>query len=118
MNKTALITGANKGIGFATARALARRGYTVLLGARDPGRGKQAEHALHAEGLTTARFVPLDVTSPDLITATSMVIGSDYGHLDVLVNNAGIASAGGLPSQTDLDGVREIMETNVLGVIA
>lgn len=118
MTKTALITGANKGIGFETARALARLGYAVLLGARDPERGKRAQEALRAEGHETARFTHLDVTSQELITATCDTLENDYGHLDVLINNAGIATMGGPPSQTDLDGLRAIMETNVLGVIA
>jgi NAD(P)-dependent dehydrogenase (short-subunit alcohol dehydrogenase family) len=90
----------------------------VLLGARDPERGKRAQEALHAEGHETARFIHLDVTSQELITATGEALGNDYGHLDVLINNAGIATMGGPPSQTDLDGLRAIMETNVLGVIA
>jgi NAD(P)-dependent dehydrogenase (short-subunit alcohol dehydrogenase family) len=118
MTKTALITGANKGIGLETARQLADRGFTVLLGARNPARGKQAEQVLRDDGHDTARFVHLDVTDIDLITTARRGIERDYGHLDVLVNNAGITTRGGLPSETDLDGVREIMETNVLGVIA
>jgi NAD(P)-dependent dehydrogenase (short-subunit alcohol dehydrogenase family) len=118
MTKTALITGANKGIGFETARSLARLGYAVVLGARDPERGKRAQEALHAEGHEAARFTHLDVTSQDLITATGETLENDYGHLDVLINKAGIATMGGPPSQTDLDGLRAIMETNVLGVIA
>ena len=116
-NKTALITGANKGIGLATARQLAAQGFVVFLGARDPKRGKQAEQDLRNDG-HDARFVHLDVTNPDLITATKAGIERSHDHLDVLVNNAGITTRGGLPSQTDLDGVREVMETNVLGVIA
>jgi NAD(P)-dependent dehydrogenase (short-subunit alcohol dehydrogenase family) len=118
MPKTVLITGANKGIGFETARALAARGFTVLIGARDIERGKQAEQALRAEGRDAVRFLHLDVTDASLIAAAAATIDSDYGHLDVLVNNAGITTRGGPPSQTDLDGLRAIMETNVLGVIA
>ena len=118
MTKTVLITGANKGIGLETARALATRGLTVLLGARDVERGKQAERALRAEGHDDARFLHLDVTDAALIAEAAAVIASDYGHLDVLVNNAGITTWGGPPSQTSLDGLREILETNVLGVIA
>jgi NAD(P)-dependent dehydrogenase (short-subunit alcohol dehydrogenase family) len=118
MTKTALITGANKGIGLETARQLAGKGFVVLLGARDPERGKRAERVLHEGGHDTARFVHLDVTDQNLITATMAGIEQDHGHLDVLVNNAGITTRGGLPSETDLEGLREIMETNVLGAIA
>ena len=118
MPKTVLITGANKGIGLETARALAARGFTVLIGARDAERGLQAEQALRGEGHDGVRFLHLDVTDAALIAAAAAVIDSDHGHLDVLVNNAGITTTGGPPSQTDLDGLRAIMETNVLGVIA
>jgi NAD(P)-dependent dehydrogenase (short-subunit alcohol dehydrogenase family) len=114
---TALITGANKGIGRETARQLAARGMTVLLGARDVSRGSDAERELRAEG-HDARFVRLDVTDSTLIDAVAAFIADEYGHLDVLVNNAGIAAMGGPPSATSLDGLRAILETNVLGVIA
>jgi NAD(P)-dependent dehydrogenase (short-subunit alcohol dehydrogenase family) len=117
MTTTALITGANKGIGRQTARQLAARGMTVLLGARDVSRGTDAERELRAEG-HDARFVHLDVTDEKLIAAAAAFIDAEYGHLDVLVNNAGIASMGGAPSATSLDGLRVILETNVLGVIA
>jgi len=117
----ALITGANKGIGFETARQLGRRGVTVLAGARDEARGKQAEQALREAlgeaGEAEARFVPLDVTDATSVREAAGWIGREYGYLDILVNNAGIALGGGPPSQTDLDALREVYETNVLGVI-
>jgi NAD(P)-dependent dehydrogenase (short-subunit alcohol dehydrogenase family) len=119
-HKIAFVTGANKGIGLETARALAARGdFTVLLGARDAERGKRAEEALRAEGHGDVRFVRFDVRDSGLIGETAAIIDSDYGRLDVLVNNAGITNAwGGAPSQTDLAALRDILETNVLGVIA
>jgi NAD(P)-dependent dehydrogenase (short-subunit alcohol dehydrogenase family) len=112
----ALITGANKGIGFETARQLGARGVTVLAGARDEARGRQAEQALR-DGGAEARFVPLDVTDAKSAQAAADWIDREYGHLDILVNNAGIAVGGGPPSQTDLDAMREVYETNVFGVI-
>jgi NAD(P)-dependent dehydrogenase (short-subunit alcohol dehydrogenase family) len=114
---TALITGANKGIGLETARQLATRGMTVFLGARDPGRGADAERTLRADGLD-ARFVRLDVTDEETIAAAAALISDGFGSLDALVNNAGITTSGGPPSKTSLSGLREILETNVLGVIA
>jgi NAD(P)-dependent dehydrogenase (short-subunit alcohol dehydrogenase family) len=113
----ALITGANKGIGFETARLLGARGMTVLIGARDRSAGRAAEEALCAEG-AKARFVHLDVTDPTSVLAAAAWIEAEYGRLDVLVNNAGIATSGGPPSATSLDGMRTLFETNVFGVIA
>ncbi|MEU1837417.1 SDR family oxidoreductase [Micromonospora chersina] len=115
----ALITGANKGIGLATARQLGVRGMTVLVGARDAARGREAADKLRAEGVD-ARFVPLEVTDAASIAAAAELVELEYGHLDVLVNNAGIirADGAGLPSQTTLDTLREVYETNVFGVVA
>ncbi|GHJ56313.1 dehydrogenase [Nonomuraea sp. TT08I-71] len=115
----ALITGANKGIGLATARQLGARGMTVLVGARDAARGREAADKLRAEGVD-ARFVPLEVTDAASIAAAAELVEREYGHLDVLVNNAGIirADGAGLPSETTLDSLREVYETNVFGVVA
>jgi NAD(P)-dependent dehydrogenase (short-subunit alcohol dehydrogenase family) len=112
----ALITGANKGIGFETARQLGARGMTVLAGARDAALGRAAVDTLRAEELT-AHFVPLDVTDEKSALAAAAWIEAEFGRLDVLVNNAGIALGGTPPSGTDLDAVRGVFETNVLGVI-
>ena len=103
----ALITGANKGIGFETARQLGARGVTVLAGTRDEERGRQAEHALReALGARVGadagpgpgpgpgagpRFVRLDVTDAKSAQEAADWIEEEYGHLDILVNNAGIA---------------------------
>ncbi|MEU9738525.1 SDR family oxidoreductase [Micromonospora chersina] len=115
----ALITGANKGIGLATARQLGARGTTVLVGARDAARGREAADKLRAAGVD-ARFVPLEVTDAASVAAAAELVEREYGHLDVLVNNAGIvrADGAGLPSQTTLDTLREVYETNVFGVVA
>jgi NAD(P)-dependent dehydrogenase (short-subunit alcohol dehydrogenase family) len=118
MTTIALITGANKGIGFATAQNLAARGVTVLLGARDADRGRAAEKALASSG-GDARYVPLDVTDVTSAAEAAAWIRSEYGQLDVLVNNAGIARGDGrgLPSETTLETLREVFETNVFGVV-
>jgi NAD(P)-dependent dehydrogenase (short-subunit alcohol dehydrogenase family) len=119
MTTTALITGANKGIGQETARLLGARGMTVLVGARDAARGQQAERELR-EGGADARFVRLDVTDEASIRQATAWIETEFGHLDVLVNNAGIARGDGTgqPSQTTLATLREVYETNVFGVVA
>ena len=111
----ALVTGANKGIGMETARQLGARGITVLAGARDEQRGREAERALRAEG-AEARLVRLDVTEPESVRRAADWIDREHGRLDILVNNAGIAR-GGPPSQTDLEAMREVYEVNVFGVI-
>ena len=89
--KIALITGANKGIGFETARQLAAQGMTVLVGARDEERGRAAESALR-DGGADARFVQLDVTDAKSVQRAAEWIEAEYGRLDVLVNNAGTAT--------------------------
>jgi NAD(P)-dependent dehydrogenase (short-subunit alcohol dehydrogenase family) len=116
--KIVLITGANKGIGFATAAVLARSGHTVLLGARDSERGAAAAGQLAADGLDV-RFAHLDVTDLETITAAAALIDAEYGRLDILVNNAGISRdrphpPTGLPVAL----LRETYETNVFGVVA
>ena len=114
--KIALITGANKGIGKEIARQLGAQGMTVLIGARDQERGEAAAADLKANG-TDAHAVRLDVTDATSIEAAARQIESEYGRLDVLVNNAGIALDGG-PGGVDVDMLRRTYETNVFGVFA
>ena len=115
MTTIALVTGANKGIGLETARQFGARGFTVLAGARDEARGREAERVLRADG-ADATFVRLDVSSDASVRAAAAWIEREYGRLDILLNNAGIAR-GNPPSQTDLDLMREVYEVNVYGVI-
>jgi len=119
MTTIALITGANKGIGFETARLLGARGMTVLIGARDEAKGAEAERALR-DGGADARFVQLDVTDEKSVTRAAEWVEAEFGRLDILVNNAGIArgDGSGAPSQTTLATMREVYETNVFGVVA
>jgi NAD(P)-dependent dehydrogenase (short-subunit alcohol dehydrogenase family) len=88
--KTVLITGANKGIGFETARELGVKGFIVLLGARDEERGKKAEAQLIKEGID-AHLILFDVTKQQSIDEAAGLIEREFGSLDVLVNNAGIS---------------------------
>jgi NAD(P)-dependent dehydrogenase (short-subunit alcohol dehydrogenase family) len=118
--KVALITGANKGIGFETARQLAALGMTVLVGARDEARGQEAQRRLRQDG-ADASFVELDVTDAASIERAAAWIESEYGRLDVLVNNAGTATLvrrRTLPSETSLDDMRAVYELNVFAVVA
>jgi NAD(P)-dependent dehydrogenase (short-subunit alcohol dehydrogenase family) len=119
MTTIALITGANKGIGYETARLLGGHGVTVLLGARDHAAGQDAAKRLAEAGIE-ARHIPLDVTDDTQVRAAADTIAAEFGHLDILVNNAGIARADGQgqPSLTTLPTMREVMETNVYGVIS
>ena len=114
----ALITGANKGIGLETARQLGAAGATVLVGARDEDHGRAAERELQAGG-SRAHFVRLDVTDEQSVRTAAKWVEAEYGRLDILVNNAGIARFGGgfRPSETNLDGLRAVFETNVFGVV-
>ena len=90
MAKVVLITGANKGIGFEVARQLGRADFTVLLGARNVSRGEEAASKLREEALDV-RFVAADLNHADeSATQLAKQIGEEFGHLDVLVNNAGI----------------------------
>jgi NAD(P)-dependent dehydrogenase (short-subunit alcohol dehydrogenase family) len=109
----ALVTGANKGLGYETARRLAELGLTVLVGARDPARGKDAVARLGAN----AHLVTLDLTDERSIAAAARAVTERFGRLDVLVNNAGIGG-GQRPSRQDLRAMRELFETNVYGTIA
>ena len=113
----ALVTGANKGIGFEIARGLGAMGIVVLMGCRDEERGRKAAEKLKAEGIQ-AHSIRLDVTDRDTIRSAAEKIGAQFGRLDILVNNAGAYEEGAKPSEVDLDVVRRVYETNVFGAIA
>lgn len=107
--KIALVTGANKGLGSETARQLARKGITVLLGARSNWRGCRAEKRLRKEGLEV-EFIQLDVTEPDHIETARNYIKKKYGKLDILVNNAGIMD----PEERQLSSSAETVSSKAL----
>ena len=112
----ALVTGANRGIGFEIARQLARLGDQVVLGARDPGLGSEAAERIGREGAGGVRATELDVTKGRSIDAARSMVESEFGRLDILVNNAAILlDEGRVPSSTSLGGVRSTLETNLLG---
>ena len=116
--KIALITGANRGIGFETARQLAQKGIKVLVGARSEENGKEAEAKLKAEGFD-AESVLLDVENKKTHEAAAKYVEEKYGKLDILVNNAGIVLDGDFKSDTvPQDILRKTFDTNFFGVIA
>ncbi|MCU1663716.1 MAG: short-chain dehydrogenase [Pseudonocardia sp.] len=109
----ALVTGANKGIGFATVRRLADRGWTVLLGARDAERGAAAAETLHGD----VTVLPLDVTSDESVAAAVKEVESRYGRLEVLVNNAGIIGPPVAALDTGAEELLACYATNVFGPV-
>ena len=113
----ALVTGANKGLGRETARRLAAAGMTVLLGARDEVRGREAAAELAPDG-ADVRFLRLDVTDADSVKSAAAWIEQTFGRLDVLVNNAGISIENRAPvTEVTADQMRRTYETNVFGVV-
>lgn len=119
MTNIALVTGANKGIGFETVRQLARTGVHVFLGARDRAKGVAAALKLQAEGLDVEALT-LDVADAAGIAAAVQAIAKKYGHLDILINNAGVNVDEGSKtvSEQTIDAWRATFETNLFGLIA
>ena len=116
-----LVTGANKGLGFETSRQLAEQGITVLMGARNAGKGKAAVKKLKDAGLPV-EFILLDVTNAEYIRNAADEIEKRFGKLDILVNNAGMShkeesmmgnSTGTISSKA----LREIFDTNFFGLV-
>jgi NAD(P)-dependent dehydrogenase (short-subunit alcohol dehydrogenase family) len=116
--KTAFITGANKSIGFETARQLAQKGYFVYLGCRDLEKGQRAVEQLKQEGLSKVEAVQIDVCDRNSIEAAKESLTSKISSLDLLINNAGIA--GKVPqnaSDTSSEEIRRVFDTNFFGTI-
>ena len=118
LKKVALITGANKGIGFEVARQIAKAGWTVLAGARNEVLGREAAAKLQAEGLDV-EFVHIDLDAHETAVGAAETVRSRFGKLDLLVNNAAIAGAGdGPPSKVNVNTVAAVMHTNYVGTVA
>ena len=117
--KVALVTGANKGIGFETSRQLGRMGVTVVVAARDQEKAAQAAARLQAEGIETVPL-KLDVTSSADVRAAAEFIGRKYGRLDILINNAGINTenfASNDAPTVSQETLRKTFDTNFFAVV-
>ncbi len=115
--KSVLITGANKGIGLATAKELLKKGYFVYIGSRDIHKGEQAAKDLIADGFQNVKAVELDVTNTNIVLSAKDIIEQEQGHLDVLVNNAGISGGSVQPALSiTLEQFQTVFATNVFGV--
>jgi NAD(P)-dependent dehydrogenase (short-subunit alcohol dehydrogenase family) len=117
--KKVLITGANKSIGYATARQLLQKGYYIYLGSRNLASGLEAVDKLKAEGLNHVEAIQIDVSDEESVKFARTEIGKKTEVLDVLINNAGIL--GGMPQSAldaDLSAFKRVFETNYFGVIS
>ena len=115
--KTALVTGANKGIGREIARRLAALDCTVWLGCREPGRGEEAAAALRGQG-GDVRLLPLDVADSASVARAAATLAGETDRLDILVNNAGVArDAGAAPSALAIAAMQATYEVNVFGPV-
>ena len=111
MTAITFITGANKGLGYETARRLIELGQTVIIGARDADRGQAAADRLGA------RFVSIDVTDDESVTRAAADIEAHEGRIDTLINNAGIIGPGVAASELTGDDALLVFETNVISVV-
>jgi NAD(P)-dependent dehydrogenase (short-subunit alcohol dehydrogenase family) len=116
--KNILITGANKGIGYETAKQLAQLGHTIFLGSRDAVKGKEAVEKLTSEGIANVHLLVMDVSDLESIQKAEKEVAAAVPWLDVLINNAAIT--GPQPqniSVTDIALFKEVFETNYFGAI-
>ena len=119
--KIAVVTGGNRGMGFETSRQLARRGARVVLTSRDPAKGEAAAARMREDGLDV-RHRQLDVADDDSIARLAAFVRSEYGRLDILINNAGIVRGKDEPRERAMRtfeatpaGFREVLATNLIG---
>jgi NAD(P)-dependent dehydrogenase (short-subunit alcohol dehydrogenase family) len=119
--RIALVTGANRGLGFETSRQLAQYGILVLMGSRSARRGRSAVRTLRDAGLSV-EFIQLDVTKPDQIRKAAAAIRKRFGKLDIMVNNAGIAESEDQRSANSTGTIsprslRQTFDTNFFGLV-
>jgi NAD(P)-dependent dehydrogenase (short-subunit alcohol dehydrogenase family) len=119
VERVAVVTGANRGIGLEIVRQLARQGLRVVLTARDAAKGEAARARIAAEGLEVA-FHVLDVRDADQARTAAAWVKSRFGRMDVLVNNAGVLPdpKGARAATVDAEVLRDALETNVIGALS
>ena len=105
------ITGGNKGLGFEAARRLIALGHVVYIGARDAARGQAAADKLGA------KFIRLDVTDDASVAAAAKEFANREGHLDVLINNAGISGGMAKPPEMTVETMKDTFDTDVFGIV-
>ena len=116
--KTVLITGANKGIGFETAKQLAQSGYFVYLGSRNKIKGLEALEKLKALGINNVDCIEIDVTNIDSIKSARKELEGKVKQLDVLINNAGIGGGQAQNLSTgEIENLRKVFDTNFFGAV-
>lgn len=123
MKRVAVVTGANRGLGFETCRQLVKRDFQVVLTSRNQSKGEAATTQLFEEGLTVV-YHPLDVTKPESIKQFYTFMYQKFARLDVLVNNAGVnldypgnSGKGESLFKTEVDTLRKTMENNVYSLL-
>ncbi|MBX5319890.1 MULTISPECIES: SDR family NAD(P)-dependent oxidoreductase [Staphylococcus] len=115
MGYKVLITGANKGIGFETARQLGYQGWYILLGARNEQRGKEAVHTLQQEGINV-EWVRIDLNKAENIHSAAQFITTHHNDIKVLINNAGVSGdMDAKPLDVDIEELRSLTEVNFFG---
>ena len=119
MKRIALVTGANKGIGYGIAKHLGMSGWQVILGARDSQRAEQAINELKSKGVDVLGWVNIELRDLATIEQAAKEIGERYPEISLLVNNAGISGDMSVDSQhTELRDIKETLDVNFVGTFA
>jgi NAD(P)-dependent dehydrogenase (short-subunit alcohol dehydrogenase family) len=119
MNKTAFITGANKGIGFGISKHLGMSGWNIVLGARDEQRAKAAIAELKALGVNVLGWVSIELADLNSVTQCAKTIKKDYPNLNLLINNAGIpGNMAHLSWESQMKDIQETVSVNYYGTFA